>query len=97
MKKNDLTEIRQLEVKALMAKVMLAKNAVADFVLDKNMHKLKDLKVISKTRKEIAKMLTIANQKKMLESLVTSDKAQVTSNEEKSKNAKSKERKKLNS
>lgn len=83
MRKNDLTEIKQLEFKALVAKILTAKKELSDLVLDRNMNKLKDVKVISKRRKDIAKMQTIANQKRVLESLVTS-------NEEKAKSSKKK-------
>ncbi len=69
MKRQQFMEIKQLEVKDLLAKVTAAKLEVADLVLDKNMKKLKDVKVISKKRHDIAQMLTVIKQKQLLSEL----------------------------
>ncbi len=66
MKRQQFMEIKQLEIKDLLARLTAAKLEVADLVLDKNMKKLKDVKVISKKRHDIAQMLTIIKQKQLL-------------------------------
>lgn len=66
MKKNDFKEIKTLSLKVLSEKIKQAKKDVADLILDKNTKKLKDVKVIFKKRKEIAKMMTILNQKQLV-------------------------------
>ncbi len=45
------------------------KDEIANLIMDKNMKKLKDLKMISKKRKESARALTIARQKELLSKL----------------------------
>jgi ribosomal protein L29 len=69
MKKNQLNEFKSYDTKALKEAVKKAKMEVADLVLDKNMSKLSDLKVISKKRRDIAQMSTILNQKILIEKL----------------------------
>lgn len=69
MKKNDFLEIKNLTVENLFKKIKVSKLEIADLILDKNMNKLKDLKSILKKRHEIAQMMTVLNQKKLLEKL----------------------------
>ncbi|MBI2334841.1 hypothetical protein HYU96_03480 [Candidatus Daviesbacteria bacterium] len=45
------------------------KQEIANLVLDKNMKKLKDLKMIFKKRKELARALTYVRQKELLAEL----------------------------
>lgn len=66
MKKSELTQIKGLDLKELNLKVKSIKDEIAKFVMDKSMKKLKDIKMISKKRKDLAKILTIARQKQML-------------------------------
>ncbi len=66
MKKKLLTEIKQLDLKGLQKRVQETKEELISLVLDKNMGKLKDLKSISKKRKNIAQMLTVFRQKQLL-------------------------------
>lgn len=66
MKKNDLTKIKNLDIKELKEKVIAIKKEIADLVLDKNMKKLKDVKSVSKKKKDLAQVLTIIRQKEML-------------------------------
>lgn len=84
MKKNGLTQIKGLDLKELRLKVKALKTEVADLVLDKNMKKLKDLKIISKKKKDIAQILTVIRQKELLAELEPKVKSQV-STEDKSK------------
>ncbi len=69
MKRNDLTDTKTLDVKALKDKAKSLRGEIADLVLDKNMNSLKDLKSISKKRKDLAQTLTILRQKQLLEML----------------------------
>lgn len=84
MKKNDLIQIKGSDLKELRLKVKTLKTEVANLVLDKNMKKLKDLKMISKRRKDLAQILTIIGQKELLQKLEPQIKAQESS-EDKSK------------
>lgn len=69
MKKNELKEIKGLELKELAVRMKKAKDELAELVMDKNMKKLKDVKAVFKKRKELAKMLTILRQRKLLDEL----------------------------
>lgn len=66
MKRNDFIEMKSLDEKALTQKAKSLKGEIAELVLDKNMNKLKDLKVIFKKRKDRAQILTILRQKQIL-------------------------------
>ena len=66
MKKSNLQDIKILSLKVLSDKVKQAQKDVADLILDKNTKKLKDVKVIFKKRKEIAKIMTIIKQKQLV-------------------------------
>lgn len=69
MKKNELIQIKGLEIKSLKEKAKGLNIEMADLILDKNMKKLKDLKMISKKRKDRAQILTIIRQKELLQEL----------------------------
>lgn len=70
MKTKDLkNEIKVLDIAALIAKAKALNIEINDLVLDKNMNKLKDLKSISKKKKEMARILTALNQKQLIASL----------------------------
>lgn len=66
MKKNEFVIIKGLDLKELKMKVKTLKKEIADLTLDKNRNKLKDLKSISKKRKELSQVLTVLNQKEIL-------------------------------
>jgi ribosomal protein L29 len=68
-KQNILAEIKALDIKSLAAKAKAIRAEIGDLILDKNMNKLKDLKVISKKRKELAQTFTVLKQKQIIESL----------------------------
>lgn len=77
MKKTDLAQIKNMDIKEIFAKVKALKVEISDLTLDKNTKKLKDLKSISKRRKDLAQVLTIAKQKQIiadLEKIVTETK-----------------------
>lgn len=84
MKKNDLVQIKGLDLKELRPKAKSFRTEIADLVLDKNMKKLKDLKKISKRRKDLAQVLTVIRQKELLQELEPQIKAQ-ESGEDKTK------------
>lgn len=69
MKKNDLIQVKGLDPKQLWLKAKSIREDIANLVMDKNMKKLKDLKIISKKRKELAQVLTLINQKELLQKL----------------------------
>jgi ribosomal protein L29 len=69
MKKRDLTDTKALDIKALKNKASSLRGEVADLRLDKKMNSLKDVKSISKKRKDLAQVLTILRQKELLEML----------------------------
>lgn len=82
MKLRDFkNEIKVLDIAALAAKAKALKIEINDFVLDKNMNKLKDLKSIDKKRKQLARVFTVLAQKEMINRLETSDKSQESSEE----------------
>ena len=66
MKKNEFVQIKGLDLKELNIKIKVLREEIANLVLDKNMKKLKDLKMIFKKRKELAQILTVVRQKELL-------------------------------
>ena len=76
MKKQDFNEIKILEIKALLAKVKIVQGEIANLIMDKNMSKLKDLKSISKKRKDIAQIMTVLNQKRLIGELESKNKVE---------------------
>lgn len=71
MKKNDFTQIKGLDLKELNQKAKTARLEIRNLVMDKNMKKLKDLRSVSKKKKERAQILTVLRQKEMLKELET--------------------------
>lgn len=70
MKLKDMkNEIKVLDIAGLIAKSRALKIEINDLVLDKNISKLKDLKSVSKKRKELARVLTVLSQKEMIKTL----------------------------
>ena len=66
MKKNEFAQIKNLDVKELKDKAKSLKGEIGKLTMEKNMKKLKDLKMISKKRKDLAQMLTVIRQKQLL-------------------------------
>ena len=87
MKRNDLQEIKGLSIKAITEKIKATKQEIATLILDKNMSKLKDLKSISKKRKNVAQMMTVVRQKQILDEL-SGNSTQVIEKKEESKSPK---------
>lgn len=71
MKKNDLIQIKGLDPKQLWLKAKSIQEDIANLVMDKNMKKLKDVKMISKKKKDRAQVLTVIKQKELLQQLET--------------------------
>lgn len=69
MKKGELVEIKGLGIKELKEKAKVFNKEIADLVMDKNMKKLKNPKLISKKKKDLARVLTIIRQKELLAKL----------------------------
>mgnify|MGYP001607207032 CR=1 FL=1 len=66
MKKNEFIEIKKMDVKALKEKAKLIKKEIADLTIDKNMNKMPNLKSIKGKRNELAKILTVLQQKQLM-------------------------------
>lgn len=66
MKRSELTQIKGLDLKELRLKFKTLKDEIANLVMEKNMKKLKDLKQVSKKRKDLAQVLTIIRQKELI-------------------------------
>lgn len=92
MKLKDFkNELKVLDIAALVAKMKALKIEINDLILDKNMNKLKDLKVISKRKKELARVFTVLSQKEMITKLESNEsKATKESKEEKTEKGGSK-------
>ena len=71
MKKTQLKEIKNLEIKALRIKIKEAKNTLTGIVMEKSegTKGSKDVKAFFKKRKDIAQMLTILRQKEMIDEI----------------------------
>lgn len=69
MKRQDLVQIKGLDLKELRIKVRTLREEIAGLILDKNMKKLKDLKMVSKKKRDLAQVLTVIRQKELLEQL----------------------------
>ncbi len=69
MKKNGLIEIKGLDIKELKLKAKTIREDIANLVVDKNMKKLKDVRMISKKKKDLAQILTVVRQKELVQQL----------------------------
>lgn len=67
--KFDMTTVKNMDTKSVWATAKQMRGEIADLMVDKNMNKLKDLKSIDKKRKNLARVLTILNQKQVLAKL----------------------------
>jgi len=72
-----------MDITGLIARAKALNIEMDDLVLDKNINRIKDLKSISRKRKELARVLTSMNQKKLIASLepkeVKAEKSEVES------------------
>lgn len=66
MKKNELIQIKGLDIKELKVKEKTLKKEIANLVMDKNMKKIKDLKSVAKLKKDLAQVLTVLGQRQAL-------------------------------
>lgn len=66
MKRNELIQMKALDIAELRGKAKSLKDEVASLVIDKNTNKLKDKKAIFKKRKNLAQVMTILRQKELL-------------------------------
>lgn len=88
MKKQDFIQIKGLDLKELKVKAKALRGEIANLVLDKNMKKLKDLKMVSKKKKELAQILTVIGQKELLTELENRKKVVMDNSVEKPKSKK---------
>ena len=69
MKRTEFTQIKGLSVLELASKAKSIRKEIADLIIDNNMKKLKDTKLVFKKRKDLAQVLTVIRQKQLLEQL----------------------------
>lgn len=69
MRKKDFINIKTFDIPSLLKMAEDKKDQLVDLVIDKNMKKLKDLKSVSKIKKDIAQILTLVRQKELLQEL----------------------------
>lgn len=69
MKKDKFNNLKGMDQISLTKQVRELKAEIADLVIDKNTKRLKDLKQISKKKKEVAQIMTVIRQKQLLEQL----------------------------
>ncbi|MBI2018361.1 50S ribosomal protein L29 [Candidatus Daviesbacteria bacterium] len=69
MKKNDFIQIKGLDIKDLKDKAKAQRSEIEKLTMDKNMKKLKDIKQVSKSKKDLAQVLTVLRQKELLSQL----------------------------
>lgn len=69
MKKDQFNNLKGMDQIGLTKQVRELKAEIADLVIDKNTKRLKDLKQISKKKKEVAQIMTVIKQKQLLEQL----------------------------
>ena len=69
MKRSIFAEIKLLKTEEIKKKVNSLRIDLEEAVLNKNMRKLKNVRSVSKIKKDIARVLTILGQKELLEKL----------------------------
>lgn len=74
MKKQEFVQIKLTDLQELRVKAKTLREEIANLVLDKNMKKLKDLKMVFKKKKELASVLTVMRQKVLLTELESKEK-----------------------
>lgn len=76
MKRNDLAEIKKIDIKSVIERIKKAQKEIAGLVIDKNTGKLANLRTIKNRRRDIAQMMTVVKQKQLLEKLEGSENAE---------------------
>lgn len=66
MKRNELAEIKKMEIKALVERVKKTRAEVSDLTMDKNIQKLSQKKGLRSKRRDLAQILTVLRQKQIL-------------------------------
>lgn len=84
MKRTEFTQIKGLSVLELASKAKSIRKEIADLIIDNNMKKLKDTRLVFKKRKDLAQVLTVIRQKQLLEQLES--KSQMSQKSQRSKN-----------
>lgn len=69
MRKNDLAEIKKMDIKVLAVKLAQIQMELNSLVIDQSMNKLADKKAVFKKRIDLAQALTILRQKQLLAEL----------------------------
>lgn len=69
MRKNDLAEIKKMNVSEVKDRVKKVRKEIIGLVLDKNTGKLANLRGVKSKRRGVAQMLTVLRQKEILAEL----------------------------
>lgn len=69
MRKHDLADFRKREPEALREQVKRLRMEIADLLVEKSSGSTKDIKTVSKKRRDLAQILTILRQKELLAEL----------------------------
>lgn len=69
MKKKELIEMKKLEGTALLDRAKKLRGEVTSLMMDLEMGQLKDIKSVSKKRRDLAQVLTVLRQKQLLAEL----------------------------
>jgi len=70
-KKADLVEIKNMDEKALIAKILSLKADYASMIIEKNINKLTDVKAPGKLKRQIAQIATVLRQKQLIKEYQT--------------------------
>lgn len=66
MRKNDLSEIKKMDIKSLGEKAKKLRLELANLVIDKSVNKLANLKLVKTKKKGLAQVLTVLRQKQLI-------------------------------
>lgn len=69
MKKQALAEIKKMDIQGIKERIKYSDEEMQKLVLDKSINKLTDVKVLTRSRKDIAQISTILRQKELLNQL----------------------------
>ena len=69
MKKSELAEIKKMDIAALSERAKKAKSEIAGLLIEKNIGKMTNLRLLKNKRKDLAQVLTVKTQKQLLQEL----------------------------
>ncbi|RJP46914.1 MAG: 50S ribosomal protein L29 [Armatimonadetes bacterium] len=69
MKRNELAEVKKMDLVALDEKAKVLGREIADLTIDKEMNKMSNSKALKNKRRQLAQVLTVRRQKELLQEL----------------------------